>query len=189
MLLIHGKTGNELVMWIFTQKLPPNYWLLAPRAPVELEPGSYAWVPESDHLSRYHELQQPARNLKVAYEQWTLETGAPSESVDVMGFSQGAAMAYTLAAEYPQWVNRVIALAGFLPSVEAMPGPYAALRGKRIYIAHGARDETIPVENAQTAARELNQVGADVTYCESDVGHKMSADCLRGLAEFMRKLY
>jgi hypothetical protein len=27
----------------------------------------------------------------------------------------------------------------------------------------------------------LREAGLDVTYCESDVGHKLGADCLRGL--------
>ena len=185
MLLIHGRTGNEMVMWIFTQKIPSNYWLFAPRAPVELGHGSYSWQPPGEGLPSYEDLLEPAHALMEAFRGWAKEAGAPVEPVDAMGFSQGAAMAYTLAAAYPDKIGRVLALAGFLPSVPAMPGPYEALRGKPIYIAHGSKDDTVPVENAQFAARELSRLGANVDYCESDVGHKMSADCLRGLAEFI----
>ena len=32
----------------------------------------------------------------------------------------------------------------------------------------------------------LEQAGAQVTYCEADVGHKVSADCLRGLENFFK---
>lgn len=187
MLLIHGLKGNETVMWIFSQKLPANYWLFAPRAPFEVAPDAYSWLPDNEGLPSLRDLQQPAQRLYEAFTTWAANAGAPAEPVDVMGFSQGAAMAYAMAANHPQQVGRVLALAGFLPSVDAMPGPYAALQGKRIYIAHGSQDITIPVENAQFAVRELDQIGADVTYCESDIGHKLSADCLRGLAAFMQK--
>jgi hypothetical protein len=30
----------------------------------------------------------------------------------------------------------------------------------------------------------LEQAGAQITYCESEVGHKVSADCLRALETF-----
>ena len=102
-----------------------------------------------------------------------------------MGFSQGAAMAYALAAYYPQMVKRLVALAGFLPPDETMPGRYTALQGKKIYIAHGTQDDTVPVAMAQECKKTLESVGADVTYCESDVVHKLSAPCLKGLESFL----
>ncbi|RPJ52081.1 MAG: hypothetical protein EHM21_01140, partial [Chloroflexi bacterium] len=89
-------------------------------------------------------------------------------------------------AYHPQPVSHLVALAGFLPPDEPMPGRYSTLRGKKIYIAHGAKDETVPVVMAQEAARTLQALEADVTYCESDVGHKLSAECLRGLEDFLR---
>lgn len=94
-------------------------------------------------------------------------------------------MAYALAAFYPQRVHRVIALAGFLPLEETLPGRYAAARGKKIYVAHGTQDETVPVSLAQEAVRTLQDAGAEVVYCESEVGHKLSAPCLRGLTQFV----
>jgi predicted esterase len=32
----------------------------------------------------------------------------------------------------------------------------------------------------------LEKAGAQVTYCEGEVGHKVSADCLRALKEFLK---
>ena len=37
---------------------------------------------------------------------------------------------------------------------------------------------------ARASMTLLEQAGAVVTYCEADVGHKVSADCLRGLETF-----
>src|SRR5574338_424016 len=120
--------------------------------------SSDLWLDGTEHLPELNDFQQPAQDLLNAFETWRAETGAPLQPVDVMGFSQGAALAYALAAFFPQQIANVIALAGFLPSTTAYPGPYAALRQKRVFIAHGSRDETVPISNARFAVETLNQV-------------------------------
>jgi phospholipase/carboxylesterase len=184
MLLIHGWTGDENVMWIFARKLPKNYWLFAPRGPIEAA-GGYAWLPHAGKWPSLDEFTQPAENLLQAFSRWAKAEGAPSETFDVMGFSQGAAMSFALAALYPDRVDRVMSLAGFLPS-EQEAGSFNGFSGKSVYIAHGEQDQIVPVQMAEEAVQKLQAAGAEVTYCASDTGHKLSASCLRGLEEFMR---
>lgn len=187
LLLLHGWTGDETVMWIFTNNLPEDYWLFAPRGPVELPGGGsgYGWLPHGERLPTLEDFTKPASALMDAFQHWKTETGADIAQLDVMGFSQGAGLAYALAALYPQRIQRVIALAGFLPAEIPLPGRYQVMHGKQVYVAHGTQDETIPVEKAQQAVRTLQEAGAHVTYCESDAGHKLSAACLRGLNTFI----
>jgi phospholipase/carboxylesterase len=185
LLLLHGWTGDETVMWIFTRNLTENYWIFAPRAPVPAPEGGYGWVPREQDWPELAEFQGISDALLDAFRHWASRVHAPRDHFDVMGFSQGAAMAYALAAYHPQPVNRVVALAGFLPPVDSLPGRYSELHGKKVYVAHGTQDETVPVGMAQEAVRTLQSVDAQVTYCESDVGHKLSAGCLRGLEGFL----
>jgi phospholipase/carboxylesterase len=184
LLLVHGRTGDENVMWIFTHKLPRRTWIFSPRAPLA-DSGGYSWLPPQDGWPRLSDFEEIAGKLIAEFDRWAAAAGAPADQVDVMGFSQGAALAYAMAAFYPEKVNRLVALAGFLPQDDSTPGRYPALNGKRIYVAHGARDETVPVSMAQEAVRTLQAGGAQVTYCESEVGHKLSAACLRGMEQFM----
>ena len=172
-------------MWIFTHNLPANRWIFSPRAPLASAQGGYTWLAPDQGWPRLSDFQAVSGKLMAEFDHWAERTGAPVDSFDVMGFSQGAALAYTLAAFYPQRVQRVIALAGFLPAEDALPGRYAALTGKKIYVAHGAKDETVPISMAQEAVRILQTAGAEVVYCESEVGHKLSAPCLRGLTQFI----
>lgn len=185
LLLLHGRTGDENVMWIFTHNLPKNTWIFSPRAPVASTVSGYEWLPPSEGWPRLPDFEEVAGKLLAEFLHWVDSAGAPTDQVDVMGFSQGAAMAYALAALYPRHIQRVVALAGFLPAEDPAPGRYAALQGKKIYVAHGSKDLTVPVQKAQEAVRILETAGADVDYCESDVGHKLSAPCLRGLKEFL----
>lgn len=183
-LLLHGLTGDETVMWIFSRNLPRDAWLFAPRAPHAAPGGGYRWITSAGDWPALDDFSVSAANLKEAYARWAAKLGAPAQVYDVMGFSQGAALAYALAALHPQQVRRVITLAGFLPTEDSFPGRYSRLEGKKVYIAHGSQDRTIPVEKARQAVSVLESAGCQVTYCESDVGHKLSASCLRGLNDF-----
>jgi hypothetical protein len=42
----------------------------------------------------------------------------------------------------------------------------------------------VTVDRARASIEVLEQAGAKVTYCEDDVGHKVSITCLRGLKKF-----
>jgi phospholipase/carboxylesterase len=184
MLLLHGWTGDETVMWIFARKVPSNYWLFAPRAPLTADIGGYAWLPHTGSWPRLVEFETIAGELAAAFQRWAKNAGAPDDVFDVMGFSQGAAMAYALGAYLPQQIGRIAALAGFLPEDTRSGQPYPEYSGKEVYIAHGNRDNIVPVKKAEEAVQTLQNAGAAITYCASDVAHKLSVDCLHGLGEF-----
>ena len=59
--------------------------------------------------------------------------------------------------------------------------------GKRGFVAHGTRDELVPVEKARHSVQLLEQGGTQVAYCEDEVGHKLSVDCFSALASFMQR--
>ena len=102
-----------------------------------------------------------------------------------MGFSQGAAMSNILAFLYPQRIRKTGILAGFAPDGLEELAAQRPLEGKPFFVSHGTKDETIPVEHARASLELLKQAGAQVTYCEDEVGHKMSLKCLRALRIFL----
>jgi len=53
-----------------------------------------------------------------------------------------------------------------------------------MFVAHGTQDNLVPIDRARASMALLEQAGARLTYCEAEVGHKVSADCLRGLETF-----
>ena len=103
--------------------------------------------------------------------------------LDLVGFSQGTAMCYALALLYPQRFKRIAALSGFMPDLP-LDFDWMGLREDTFFVAHGVLDETIPVESARRLADFMEKAGANVTYCEDAVGHKLGPSCFRGLAAF-----
>ncbi|HKI54155.1 MAG TPA: hypothetical protein VJ987_08510, partial [Anaerolineales bacterium] len=107
------------------------------------------------------------------------------QRIDVMGFSQGAAMSSVLAFLYPERIRKVGILSGFVPSGVDEYIPNRPLAGKKIFVAHGTKDEMVPVDRARASMEILERAGAEITYCEDEVGHKVSLNCVRALRSYM----
>lgn len=185
-LLLHGWTGDENSMWLFTHRLQEKFALLAPRAPLPAENGGYGWVVvKSGKWNLFEEFSTVAAKLNEQISTWLKIVGLSENSViDIMGFSQGAALAYVYASMYPERIEKVACLAGFLPkNLETILTP-ARLSGKSFFIAHGTRDEIVPIDFARQATKYLQEAGAQILYCEDDIGHKLSANCFGGIARF-----
>lgn len=189
MLLIHGLTGDENVMWVFARNLPADIWMIAPRAPspTQMQQGGYSWRPnatDTDDRLRVEELQPAAETLIRLLDEYSASVGLDASMFDVMGFSQGAAMSSLLAFLYPQRVRKAALLAGFVPDGLEELVSQRPLQGKHFFVAHGTKDLTVPIERARASIALLEQAGAQVMFCEDDVGHKVSVTCLRALKDF-----
>ena len=188
LLMLHGFTGDENSMWVFARDLPSHYWIVAPRAPHVTEPSGYSWRPL--HAGTYgrpslEQLRPAADALIRLVDAYQLSAKIDARVFDLMGFSQGAAMSNLLAFLYPERIRKTGILAGFVPSGLDELVAQRPLAGKPFFVAHGTKDDMVPVERARASIEILEQAGAQVTYCEDEVGHKVSATCLRALKDFL----
>lgn len=169
-LLIHGLTGDERSMAVFAGAFPSGSLLLAPRAPHAYQGGGFSWT-VSDGWPAWGDLAPAAEALAA------LIGSNDRRPWLVAGFSQGAAAALALAARGGPLAG-VAALAGFLPEGDL---PAGAWRGLRVFWGHGTLDEHVPIERARRGVRALEQAGARVELCETEVDHRLGAACLRAL--------
>ena len=200
LLLIHGYTGDENSMWVFARDLPSHFWMVAPRAPHPSETTGYSWriMPgtrghaQGGAFGRPHleELMPQAEALIRLVDSYQASVGIEASPerrrrIDVMGFSQGAAMANILAFLYPERIRKMGILAGFVPSGLEDYAAKRPLEGKSVFVTHGTQDDTVPIDRARASVEVLEQAGAEITYCEDDVGHKVSLNCLRALRSYL----
>lgn len=188
--LIHGWTGDERSMWVFASRLPKNAQLVAPRAPyVSNHPqfGGYSWVEQrAGEFSRLETFGPALASFDQLLDELASRyPDADFSRLSFAGFSQGAAFSFAYAMHHPDRVAQLAALAGFLPT--GGESQLAALAGLPVFIAHGTKDETVPVSMAREARLALEAAGANVRYCESDTGHKLGANCATELSAFFKK--
>jgi phospholipase/carboxylesterase len=175
-------------MWVFARDLPTHYWIVAPRAPYVTEPSGYSWrTPQVDDFGRpsLEQLRPAAEALIKLVDAYQLSAKLDASVFDVIGFSQGAAMSNLLAFLYPERIGKTGILAGFVPGKLDELVAKRPLEGKPFFVAHGTKDDTIPVDRARASIEILEKAGAQVTYCEDEVGHKVSLNCLRALRDFL----
>ena len=188
LLMIHGITGDENSMWVFARDMPAHYWIVAPRAPNVADAGGYSWRPpqfENMDGPSLELLKKSSEALIRLVDAYSASVGIDSSVFDVIGFSQGGAMSNVLTFLYPQRIRKVGILSAFVPNGLEELISQRSLEGKPIFVAHGTKDETVTVDRARASIDLLEQAGAVVTYCEDNVAHKVSLNCLRSLKEFL----
>lgn len=183
LIMVHGLDGNEDVAWVFARAAGPEWVIVTPRAPIAAASG-YRWYGlREDGKADVNSYEAGAGALERFVEGAIRQYAIDRTRLVLLGFSQGAAMVYGYALAHRQQMAGIAALSGFIMRLNEITIP--PLDGLPVLILHGTRDETVPIRMAQQARAQLEAAGAQVTYEESDTGHKISAQGMRTLAAWL----
>jgi len=175
LILVHGYGSNELDLFSFAEELPDELLIISLRAPYEMEYGGYAWYAINLDASnnKHSDLDQARASLqKIAalIDEIKDLYNTSEDKTFLLGFSQGAILSYALSFKYPNKVQHVLALSGYI-NEELMPTAIAANIATDYYISHGTVDQVLPVEWARKAPIILNSLALQNVYSEYPVGH------------------
>jgi phospholipase/carboxylesterase len=180
--MLHGRSGNEDVMWIFRRAAPADWLLVAPRAIKEDPQGGYSWrIREKEEWPTLVQFDVPVGAVVDFIETLPELYDADLQRLFLMGFSQGAATAFAVAMHYPEMIQAVAGLVGFLPIECDDMVAAGALEGMPIFMAVGKEDERIPYQRSLSCAHTLHLAGADLDYHEYEMGHRLNAQAMRDL--------
>ncbi|HEX5763101.1 MAG TPA: phospholipase [Solirubrobacterales bacterium] len=178
LVLHHGRGADERDLLGLADLLDPERRLriVTPRAPLRL-PGSpgYHWylVPRVGYpdLETFHAAREALADL---HDRLWEETGVDPSQTVLGGFSMGAVMSYAMAlgADRPP-VAGLMALSGFVPTVEDWAPQFEDRQGTRAFVAHGRLDPVIEVGFGHRARDLLEGGGLEVEYHESELGHQI----------------
>jgi phospholipase/carboxylesterase len=185
-ILLHGWTGDENSMDIFTRAFPTGAWLISPRAPFPSPTTGYSWLPILLDLPAAREkVEGIASEIEIQILEWKRILKIPLETpTHLVGFSQGGALALLFSMLNSNRFDKTACLSGFLPEWSVDLIYPQSLENQTYLIIHGLNDQTIPVDRARTASQILQNAGATVTYHENPIGHKLAAAGFNTLKEF-----
>jgi phospholipase/carboxylesterase len=187
--LFHGRGTDEHDLFPLLEVLDPDRRLVGatPRGPLTLPPGGAHWYivrrvgypdPETFHAT-YPLLADWLDALLEAH-------GLTHDRAVLGGFSQGAVMAYALSlGKARPTPAALLALSGFIPTVEGFELELERAAGLPVAIGHGTHDPIIPVEFGREARRRLDAAGAEVTFRESPMPHAIDPAFLAELPAWL----
>jgi phospholipase/carboxylesterase len=176
LVLHHGRGSDENDLLGLADVLDPERRLHAvtPRAPLTLPgwPGHHWYVvprvgyPDADTFHAAY------RALAAFHDELWERTGIGPGGTVLGGFSMGCVMSYALGLgpDRPAPAG-IMALSGFVPTVDGWQPDLGGRTGVRAFIAHGRQDPVIGVEFARRARELLEAAGLPVEYHEGDGAH------------------
>lgn len=188
--LIHGYGSYEGDLFSFAQYLPKNYHIIALRAPIVLAEGSYAWytITFDEDMNKWSNDEEgiQSRDLIISnIEHHLKRLNSSKKNVDLLGFSQGAILSWSLGMSYPKSINRIMALSGFYnPKLDQESSESKA--DLKCFSSHGIIDPVIPVAHTRIGIDSLREKGVSVAYKEYDAPHTISPDNFRDLLQWLQ---
>jgi phospholipase/carboxylesterase len=180
LVLFHGRGTSEHDLFPLLDELDPERRLVGatPRAPLSLPPGGAHWYAVRQIGYPDPETFQATYPLAAGWlDDLLAEHGVAPERTVIGGFSQGAVMSYALAlGEGRPRPAGIIALSGFIPTVEGFELDLEQARDLPVAIGHGSYDPVIGVEWGHDARDRLTAAGADVLYRESPMPHAVDPE-------------
>lgn len=175
LILLHGYGSNEMDLFSFAEELPDDLLIISAQAPYSMGHGGYAWYAISFDTNdgKFSDLVQAKDSIdKIAsfIDEIKSKYNTNSEKTFLLGFSQGAILSYALSFLYPNKVQHIIALSGYI-NEDLLPKEISKDIKSDYYISHGTVDQILPVKWAREAPKFLDHLSLRNEYSEYPVGH------------------
>jgi phospholipase/carboxylesterase len=191
LILLHGRGADEHDLQPVVDVLDPERRLVAitPGAPLPGPPGAggrwWYMVPRvgfPDPATFHATYAQ----LTAFLDGWLEQRSIPWERTIIGGFSMGCVMSYAtaLGPGRPSPAG-ILAMSGFIPTVEGWEPDLEGRAGLPVFITHGSRDPVISVDFARDARARLETAGLAVEYHEHPGGHHLDPRTLPLVTEWV----
>ena len=191
LVLLHGRGADEHDLTSLLDVLDPERRLagITPGGPLPGPGGSggrwwymVARVGYPDPTT----FQATYGQLTAFLDGWLQERAIPWERTLIGGFSMGCVMSYAtaLGPRRPAPAG-VLAMSGFIPTVEGWDAELETRPDLPVLIAHGAQDPVISVQFARDARRRLETAGLPVEYHEHGGGHHLDPRAMGRMTEWV----
>ncbi|MCK8143051.1 alpha/beta fold hydrolase [Flavobacterium sp. I-SCBP12n] len=177
LLLLHGYGSNEADLFCFAEELPENYYIISARAPYDMQYGSYAWYAinfdaDQNKFSDNDQAKESRDLIAKFIDELIQIYPIDAQNVSLIGFSQGSILSYAVALSYPEKVQKVVAMSGYL-NLDIVAEDYLKnnFSNLKIFASHGTVDQVIPIDWARKTPAILENLGIEVTYKEYPIGH------------------
>lgn len=193
-LALHGRGASAMdLLGLAPYICSGRFLVICPQGFIEtpIGPGAmgYSWFPLSKggpaNVPAILEARERVKTfLDASLARYPIDRG----KLIVLGFSQGGALAYSLALGQPDRFAALVAISSRLAPglVDRLPSASSAQHLPTL-IQHGSRDELIAVDRAREALETLRGLRVPVTFREYDIGHEISQQNIADLSAWLEE--
>jgi phospholipase/carboxylesterase len=114
--------------------------------------------------------------------------GIAAEHIVIAGFSQGGAMAYTVALTHPERLGGVIALSTYIPSPAMLDAESTdANCHLPVFAAHGVQDPIVPLSLGEAARKRVSDAGHAVEWHTYRMPHSVCPEEIVAIGAWLKK--
>ena len=193
LILLHGYGSDENDLFSFAEEMPEELFIISAKAPYPMQPYGNAWYAihfDNENGKFSDDIQAiKSRDMIATFIDQVIENyPVDASKINLLGFSQGSILSYAVALTYPEKIDNVIALSGYI-NKEIFGRDYLKndLSQLSFYCSHGSADQVIPVDWARRTKPFLENLGVDFTYSEFPVGHGVAPQNFFELKEWLKK--
>lgn len=190
-ILLHGYGSDEKDLFALRNVLPPHYLLISARAPFAVPSSAgfqwYDLAAAGKPGGKSDELRTSTALITKFISEVTAKYKVGSGPVYVIGFSQGAVMAFSVGLQTPPHVQGVAALSGRIyKNMKDGVKKNANLKQLRVFVANGTADNRIPFVEGSDAAGYFKEIGTKCSFhIYKGLGHSISNEVMTDLLKWL----
>ncbi len=193
LILLHGYGSDENDLFSFANELPDELFIISVKAPYRMQPYGNAWyaIHWDDTNGKFSDDLQAIKSretIRDFIDEVIEKYPVDPENINLLGFSQGSILSYAVALSYPEKINNVVALSGYInQGIIKDDFKSRDLSNLEFYCSHGSVDQVIPVEWARKTKPFLDALGVKNSYSEFPVGHGVAPQNFHELNDWLKK--
>ncbi|WP_419960780.1 alpha/beta hydrolase [Psychrobacillus sp. BM2] len=185
--LLHGMGSNEADLPQLVKDFENTHHIFSLRGPIVRKPG-YSFF-------EIEEIGKPVRDIfdkvvthiQAFIREAIVEYNLNDDDITILGFSQGAILAQTIALTMGSEISKVVALSGYIPEFVKTEYSKRNVNHLSIFISHGDYDYVIPSQWGIESKDFFETMKAHVTFKTYNEGHGVTPDNHRDLIGFLKE--
>ena len=185
--LLHGMGSNEEDLPQLVQDFKDSHHIFSLRGPIVFDPGYAFFTIEEEGKPIRTVFDEVLTYIQSFINEVIVEFNLDEERIYVLGFSQGAVLAQSLALTMGSVIRGVVALSGYVPEFVKMDYMQQPVDHLNVFISHGAYDYVIPPQWGEESKEYFESLGANVVFKTYNDGHGVTPENHQDLLAFLRQ--
>jgi phospholipase/carboxylesterase len=185
--LLHGMGSHEEDLLQLVQDFKDSHHIFSLRGPIVFDPGYAFFTMEEEGKPIRTVFDEVLMYIQSFIHEAIAEYELDEEQIYVLGFSQGAVLAQSLALTMGNVIHGVVALSGYIPDFVRLDYKRQAVNHLNIFISHGEYDYIIPPQWGRKSKEYFESLDANVTFKTYKDGHGVTPENHHDLIAFLRQ--